>query len=79
MGQACVFPRDVITAKPRFTGRVLRTLVDGPKSCAEVEKALGIGKGGDVSKAMSILEESGFVAPECARNPETGADIRGLP
>ena len=67
---------DVITAKPRFTARVLRTLVDGPKSCAEVEKALGIGKGGDVSKAMSILEESGFVSPECARNPETGADIR---
>ena len=67
---------DVITAKPRFTARVLRTLVDGPKSCAEVEKALGIGKGGDVSKAMSILEDSGFVSPECTRNPETGADIR---
>ena len=67
---------DVITAKPRFTARVLRTLVDGPKSCAEVEKTLGIGKGGDVSKAMSILEESGFVSPECARNPETGADVR---
>lgn len=67
---------DVITAKPRFTARVLMTLVDGPKSCAEVEKALGIGKGGDVSKAMSILEESGFVSPECVRNPETGADIR---
>ena len=67
---------DVITAKPRFTARVLGTLVDGPKSCAEVEKTLGIGKGGDVSKAMSILEESGFVSPECARNPETGADVR---
>ena len=67
---------DVITAKPRFTARVLRALVDGPKSCAEVEKSLGVAKGGDVSKAMSLLEESGFVSPECARNPETGADIR---
>ena len=67
---------DVITSKPKFAARVLRTLVDGPKSCAEVEKTLGVGKGGDVSKAMSILEESGFVSPECARNPETGADIR---
>ena len=67
---------DVVTAKPKFTARVLRSLVDGPKSCSEVVKALGIGKGGDVSDAMSVLEESGFVSPECARNPETGLDLR---
>lgn len=67
---------DVITAKPKFTARVLRSLVDGPKSCAEVAKALGIGKGGDISDAMSVLQESGFVSPECARNPETGTELR---
>ena len=67
---------DVITEKPRFAARVLRSLVDGPKSCAEVAKALGIGKGGDVSRAMMTLEESGFVAPECVRNPETGESLR---
>ena len=67
---------DVITEKPRFAARVLRSLVDGPKSCAEVAKALGIGKGGDVSRAMVSLEESGFVAPECVRNPETGEPLR---
>ncbi len=67
---------DVITSKPKFTARVLKSLVDGPMSCAEVAKTLGVGKGGNVSKAMSILEESGFVAPECTRNPETGRDIR---
>ena len=67
---------DVVTSKPKFTSRVLRSLVDGSKSCAEVAKSLGIGKGGDVSSAMSVLEESGFVSQECSRNPETGADIR---
>lgn len=67
---------DVVTMKPKFTARVLKSLVDGPKSCAEVAKSLGIGKGGDVSNAMSVLEESGFVSPECTRNPETGADLR---
>ena len=67
---------DVITSKPKFTARVLRSLVDGPKSCAEVTKMLGVGKGGDVSAAMSVLEESGFVSAECSRNPETGAELR---
>ena len=67
---------DVITEKPKFTARVLRCLIDGPKSCAEVVQTLGIGKGGDVSKAMSALEESGFVAQECTRNPETGDPLR---
>ena len=67
---------DVVTSKPKFTARVLGCLVDGPKSCAEVAKSLGVGKGGDVSDVMSVLEESGFVSPECARNPETGTEIR---
>ena len=67
---------DVVTSKPKFTARVLRCLVDGPRTCAEVATSIGVGRGGDVSAAMSILEESGFVAPECTRNPETGKDHR---
>jgi len=67
---------DVVTEKPKFSARVLRCLVDGPKSCAEVVRTLGIGKGGDVSRAMAVLEESGFLAPECTRNPETGEELR---
>ena len=67
---------DVVTSKPKFTARVLRCLVDGPRSCAEVARALGVGRGGDVSAAMSVLEEAGFAAPECTRNPETGEEHR---
>ena len=67
---------DVITSRPKFTASVLRSLTNGPKSCSEVAKSLGIGKGGDVSDAMSVLEESGFVSPECSRNPETGKELR---
>ena len=67
---------DVVTSKPKLAARVLRCLVDGPRSCAEVAKALGIGRGGDVSAAMSVLEEAGFAAPECTRNPETGEEHR---
>lgn len=67
---------DVVTSKPKFTAQVLRCLVDGPRTCSEVANALEIGRGGDVSAAMSVLEESGFVAPECTRNPETGKDHR---
>ena len=67
---------DVITSRPKFTASVLRSLTDGPKCCIEVAKCLGIGKGGDVSDAMAVLEESGFVSPECTRNPETGKEVR---
>ena len=67
---------DVVTSKPKFTARVLRCLVDGPRSCAEVARALGVGRGGDVSAAMSVLEEAGFAAPECTRTPETGEEHR---
>lgn len=63
---------DVVTAKQKFAARVLRTFVDGPKSGAEVAKLLGVGTGGDVSSALRVLQESGFLAEECIRNPETG-------
>lgn len=67
---------DVVTAKQKFAAKVLRALVDGPKSGAEVSKALGVGSGGDVTSALSTLCESGFLAEECTRNPETGEPAR---
>ena len=56
---------DVVTAKPKFSAKVLRTFVDGPQSGAEVAKILGVDTGGDISLALSVLQESGFLAEEC--------------
>ena len=67
---------DVIAAQPRFSGEVLRCLVDGPKTVSEVAAKLGVERGGNVSKAMVRLGEAGFVSPDHGKNPETGAEIR---
>ena len=67
---------DVVTHKPRFAARVLRLLVDGPKSCADVARALRVERGGDITKAFSELKEAGFVDEECTVNPETGEEMR---
>ena len=67
---------DVIAAQPKFSGKVLRCLVDGPKTVSEVAAKLGVERGGNVSKAMARLGEAGFVSPDHGRNPETGAEIR---
>ena len=67
---------DVITEQPLFTGKVLRTLVDGPSTATEVAKALGVEKGGRISDAMERLAEAGLVAPDAGINPETGAPVR---
>ena len=67
---------DVITEQPLFTGKVLRTLVDGPCTTTEVAKALGMEKGGRITDAMDRLAEAGLVAPDSGTNPETGAPVR---
>lgn len=67
---------DVITAQLKFSGDVLRCLVDGPRTVSEVAARLGVERGGNVSKAMARLEEAGFVSPDHGKNPETGAEIR---
>ena len=67
---------DVITRKQKYVARVLRTFVDGPKSVSEVALAMGVEKCGDITDAIQVLQESGFVAEDCAVNPETGAEIR---
>ena len=67
---------DVITRKQKYVARVLGTFVDGPKSVSEVAGAMGVEKCGDITDAVRVLQESGFVAEECSVNPETGLDIR---
>jgi AAA+ ATPase superfamily predicted ATPase len=67
---------DVITRKQKYVARVLRTFVDGPKSVSEVAFAMGVEKCGDITDAVQVLLEAGFVAEECAVNPETGTDLR---
>jgi len=67
---------DVITDQPLFTGRVLRCLVDGPKTVTEIAAALGVEKGGRITDAMERLGEAGLVSPDVGQNPETGAIVR---
>ena len=68
---------DVITEQPVFTGKVLRTLVDGPKSVTEIASALGADKSGRISRALDMLAECGLVSADSGLNPETGTKIRG--
>ena len=67
---------DVVTARQKFTAQVLRVFVDGPKSCVEVASALGMERSGNVSAAVAVLQESGFLAEEGTRDPETGRSLR---
>ncbi|MBP5227259.1 MAG: AAA family ATPase [Kiritimatiellae bacterium] len=67
---------DVITHQPRFTCDVLRTLVGGKLNATEIAAMLKIEKGGRLTEALKRLEESGFIACDRARNPETGELIR---
>ena len=67
---------DVITRLPRFSEKVLRCLVDGARSVTEIADALGVGKGGNITNAVAQLEESGMIAADSGKNPETGAEVR---
>lgn len=67
---------DVVTDKPRFSARVLRTFVDGSRTATDVAAALKVGKGGDVSAAIKNLVEAGFLAEAGRINPETGRELR---
>lgn len=68
--------RDVITSEFDFTGRILRGLIDGPKSAAELTAELHLQKGGRISAALERLTEAGFVSEDLGRNPETGEQQR---
>lgn len=67
---------DVVTEQPLFTGKVLRALVDGPKTATEIAKVLSVEKGGRISDAMDRLTEAGLVSPDAGINPETGLPVR---
>ena len=67
---------DVITKQPDFTAKVLRSLVDGPRSSAEIASDLGVEKSGNITAAILRLEEAGLVAPDIGNNPETGVEAR---
>ncbi len=67
---------DVIAKQPRLSAKIIRELVSGPKSITELSGVIGVEKGGDISSAISQLEESGMVAALGGKNPKTGADIR---
>ena len=67
---------DVITRQPRFSSQVIRAIVNGPKSVTEIAKFLDVGKGGNITNALTQLVESGMVASDSGKNPETGVDMR---
>ena len=67
---------DVITKQPVFTGKVLRSLVDGPRTVTEISSALGTEKSGRISDALDALAECGLVSADVGLNPETGAWVR---
>lgn len=67
---------DVVTRQTRLSGRLIRLLAGGPMTVTELSDALGMEKGGKLSSALGQLCESGFVALDAGRNPETGARIR---
>lgn len=67
--------RDVITEEQNFSGKILRAIVDRPRTAAEISHDLGISRNGRISDALKRLVEAGFVAPDTGKNPETGKDI----
>ncbi len=68
--------RDVITKRPRMVAKVLEVLTDGPLTMSEIASGINAGAGGNVSSAIEQLIESGMVARDAGKNPETGAEIR---
>ena len=67
---------DVITQRPRFAAGILECLVDGPLGTQEMARRLGIGRSGNITKAIKQLEEAGFVSADAGVNPETGEETR---
>ena len=69
---------DVVRHQPKFAGRVLRALVNGPKTVSEIANALQVVKGGDITDALKQLAESGLVSAQGGKHPKTGGDARIL-
>ena len=56
--------------------KILRTLIDGPRTCIEVAEALDVERGGSLSETLEILVDAGFVTKDEGYNPETGKKAR---
>ena len=56
--------------------KVLRTLIDGPRTCIEVADALGVVRGGSLSATLEVLVAAGLVPKDEGYNPETGKKAR---
>ena len=56
--------------------KVLRSLVDGPRTCIEVAEALGVARGGSLSETLETLVDAGFVTKDEGYNPETWKKAR---
>jgi len=56
--------------------KVLRSLVDGPRTCIEIAEALGVGRGGALSETLETLVDAGFVTKDAGYNPETWKKAR---
>ena len=67
---------DVVTKQPTLSGRILRSLVDGGHTAAELAALLSIERNGNITKALVQLEEAGLLSSDAGKNPETGEDLR---
>ena len=68
--------QDVITKQPTLCARVIRLLLDGSYSGAEIASLLEVDRNGNINKALEQLEEAGLIALDEGKNPETGEDLR---
>ena len=56
--------------------KILRTLIDGPRTCIEVAEALDVERGGSLSETLETLVDAGFATKDEGYNPETGKKAR---
>ena len=68
--------QDVITKQPTLCARVIRLLVDGSYTGAEIASLLEVDRNGNINKALEQLEEAGLIALDEGKNPETGENLR---
>ena len=66
----------VFGRKARVRGRILRMLMSGPKSAAELAKLDGKAPNGSYARALRDLRTAGYVAGDGGLNPLTGEPLR---
>ena len=66
----------VFGRKSRTRGRILRLLMSGPKSAAELAEIDGKAPNGSYAKALKDLRIAGYVAGDGGLNPCTGEPLR---